>query len=100
TRIEFFRSFRWYANELKSVNCQILDYNSFNLLTIDRMPRKMLCFLQRLELRHHSDPLLRVPFLRRHGAELKIKARVMDRDFEPGHSETASIPPQALGHTA
>lgn len=100
TRIEYFRSFQWYVNELTSLHCQILDYNSFNLLALEGMPKTILSFLQRFELRHHSDPFLRVPFLRRHGAELKIKARVVDRCVEPSHSETASISSQALSHTA
>jgi ubiquinone/menaquinone biosynthesis C-methylase UbiE len=82
TRIEYFRSFRWYVNELKSVNCEILDYNSFNLLTLDGMPKRLLSSLQRFELRHYKDLFFRASFIRRHGAELKIKARVMGRGFE------------------
>jgi ubiquinone/menaquinone biosynthesis C-methylase UbiE len=97
TRIEYFRSFRWYVNELESFNCHILDYNSFNLLYVDRMPKRLLSFFQRLELRHHSGPLFRTPFVRRHGAELKIKARVADRRLEPLHSETTTVPPRAPG---
>lgn len=76
TRIEYFRSFRWYVSELESANYRILDYNSFNLLTLEGMPKGMLSFFQRFELRHHNTPLLRTPLLRRHGAELKIKAKV------------------------
>ncbi|SRR6266576_269795 len=94
TRSEYFRSFQWYVNELVSINCHILDYNSFNILYLDRMPKWLHSFLQRYELRHHREPLFRVPFIRRHGAELKIKARVADRCLEPGRSEATSVPPE------
>jgi ubiquinone/menaquinone biosynthesis C-methylase UbiE len=91
TRIEYFRPFRWYVNELESLNCHIVDYNSFNLLTLEGMPRKLLSSLQRFELRHYGDPLLRISFLRRHGAELKIKAKVVNHCLEQRHSETAPV---------
>lgn len=97
-RIEYFRSFRWYVKELESVNCHILDYNSFNMLNLEGMPKGMLSFLQRVELRRHNDQFFRLPFIRRHGAELKIKARVEYRSPASGNSETASIPPETLGH--
>ena len=92
------RSFGWYVNELAALNCRILDYNSFNLLYIDHMPKRMLSFFQRIELRHHSGALFRAPFLRRHGAELKIKASVVGCP-ERGQSKTTTNSPQALGHT-
>jgi ubiquinone/menaquinone biosynthesis C-methylase UbiE len=84
------RSFRWYANELSSLNCRVLDYKSFNMLTLDVMPRRLVCFLQRFELRHQAGFLFRFSFVRRHGADLKIKAVVCRPD---GPSETASISP-------
>ena len=62
TRIEYFRSFGWYVNELAALNCRILDYNSFNLLYIDHMPKRMLSFFQRIELRHHSGALFGLLF--------------------------------------
>jgi SAM-dependent methyltransferase len=89
------RPFRWYVNELESLNCRVLGYKSFNLLTLDRMPRKLTYFLQGAELRHHGGWLFRIPFVRRHGADLKIRAAVLD--CHAGHSETTSISPQALG---
>ena len=98
TRIEYFRSFGWYINQLAALNCRIVDYNSFNLLYIDHMPKRMLSFFQRIELRHHSGALFRAPFLRRHGAELKIKASVVGCP-ERGQSKTTTNSPQALGHT-
>lgn len=93
TRIEYFRTFRWYINELESLNCHIQDYNSFNLLTLDRMPKRILSFLQEYELKHYRNQFFRLPFVRCHGAELKIKARVGDHPFELGNSETAQVSP-------
>jgi ubiquinone/menaquinone biosynthesis C-methylase UbiE len=74
----YLRSFRWYVNELTSLNCRILNYKSFNVLTVEFMPKYLVCCLQRFELRHHTSWLFRLPFVRRHGADLKIKA-VVDR---------------------
>jgi len=100
TRLEYFRSFQWYVNEIESVNCHVLDYNSFNLLTFEGMPKQILTFLQRFELKHHRDSVLRFPFFRRHGAELKIKARLVSSCLEPGHSGMTSISSKALAHTS
>ena len=77
----YLRPFRWYIHELTSLDCQVLDYNSFNLLTIDIMPKWLTSFLQRYELRHRNGLLLRLPFVRRHGADLKIKATVAHSDY-------------------
>jgi len=76
-QIEHFRSFQWYVDELASQKLHVLDYNSFNLLTLDRMPKGILSFLQRIELKNHTGSILRIPFVRRRGAELKIKAKVL-----------------------
>jgi len=86
TRVYYLRSFRWYVNQLASLNCRVLEYRSFNLLTLDYMPRRLTYFLQRSELRHHTGWFFRIPFVRRHGADLKIKAVVGDRRL--GCSET------------
>lgn len=67
------RPFRWYIKELKSHHCEVAEYESFNLLTIDRMPQRLVSFLQGLELRHQIS-LFRIPYLRRCGADLKIRA--------------------------
>jgi SAM-dependent methyltransferase len=99
TRIEYFRSFRWYGNQLATLNCDVLDYNSFNLLYLDGMPKGILSHLQRFELRHHSDPFFRIPFIRRRGAELKIKARVVD-GCQAGYSGKTSISALELGPRA
>jgi SAM-dependent methyltransferase len=99
-RIEYFRPFRWYVNELEGANCHILDYNSFNVLTLEGMPKNLLSFFQRFELRHHNGRLLRRAFLRRHGAELKIKAEVMGSSPQRGDSVRASGSAQRFAHTA
>jgi ubiquinone/menaquinone biosynthesis C-methylase UbiE len=78
TRLYHLRSFRWYAHELAFLNCKVLDYNSFNLLVLEGMPKRVLSFLQRFELRHRGALPFRARFVRRHGAELKIKATVAD----------------------
>lgn len=95
TQVYYLRSFQWYVDELASVNCHILSYKSFNLLTVDFMPGRVIHFLQKCELRHHTSWLFRNPFIRRHGADLKIKAAVLDRS--PGHSDTTSIFPAGIG---
>lgn len=74
TRTYYLRPFRWYVNELEHVNCRVLDYRSFNLLTCDCMPSRLVTALQRFEFRRYAGLLLRTTFVRRHGADLKIKA--------------------------
>jgi ubiquinone/menaquinone biosynthesis C-methylase UbiE len=81
TNIEFLRSFQWYVKELSSLGFEVTDYNSFNLLMIESMPRSLLLRLQKLELQNYNKPLLRTAFIRRHGSDLKIKARVRKRSL-------------------
>lgn len=76
TRIEHLRSFQWYVNELESLDCNILDYDSFNLLTVDVMPVRLVSAVRRFEIKHHGDLVFRSPFVRRHGAELLLKVRI------------------------
>jgi len=72
---EHYRSFGWYVRELERCGFRVVSYNSFNLLTIEFMPRAVLEFLQGWELRHRSEFPMRTAFLRRRGADLKIKAQ-------------------------
>lgn len=74
-QIEYVRHFQWYVNELRSLGCSILGYDSFNLLTIDKMPPRLVSFVRGFELRHHNNFLFRNLLVRRYGAELMIKAR-------------------------
>jgi ubiquinone/menaquinone biosynthesis C-methylase UbiE len=71
-----YRSYRWYAEVLSSFGFEIVDYNSFNLLTLPKMPRRLVVYLQELELRNYRRTLMRLGWIRRHGADLKIKARL------------------------
>jgi ubiquinone/menaquinone biosynthesis C-methylase UbiE len=69
----YVRSFDWYVRELASFKCEIVEYKSFNVLSLERMPKGLLSRLQEFELRH-PDGMLALPVIRRHGADLKIKA--------------------------
>src|SRR5260370_30593634 len=77
TKIEYLRSFRWYVAELISSGFEILDYNSFNLLMVELMPKRLLQFFEKLELRYYDRFPLRLAFVRRHGSELTIRARII-----------------------
>jgi ubiquinone/menaquinone biosynthesis C-methylase UbiE len=79
TKLEFYRSFSWYVKTLRACGFEIVDYNSFSLLMFDGMPNRLLLLLQRLELQNCNNPFFRLGFLRRHGSELKIKARLKQR---------------------
>jgi ubiquinone/menaquinone biosynthesis C-methylase UbiE len=72
---EYFRSFGWYRRELESAGFEIEEFNSFNLLVLDRMPTKLVEYLQKLELTHRKRFPLAAPVLRRHGSDLKFRAR-------------------------
>jgi ubiquinone/menaquinone biosynthesis C-methylase UbiE len=75
-KLEYVRSYRWYVKELASAGFQILYYNSFNLFMIEFMPRRLLRFTQKLELKYRHRFPFRTGFIRRHGADLKIKAQI------------------------
>lgn len=79
TNLEYYRSFRWYVKALRALGFEVVDYNSFNLLMLDKIPRRLTLFLQKLELQNYNKPFLRLGWLRRHGSELKIKARLKRR---------------------
>lgn len=76
TKSEYFRPYRWYITELRKAGFEVVAYNSFNLFMIESMPKKWILFFQKLELKRHNQFPFRIGFLRRHGAELKIKARL------------------------
>jgi len=85
------RPFGWYMKQLANLNCSIQDYNSFNLLVIDGMPASLLSILQKFEFKHLNNCAGWLPFVRRHGADLKIKATAGVSRIEPGSS--AATPP-------
>ena len=68
------RRFRWYTRELCAAGFDVRDYNSFNLLMIDRMPQPILAFLQGLELKQRDRFPFATAFARRHGFDLKLRA--------------------------
>jgi SAM-dependent methyltransferase len=76
TRIEHFRSFAWYTSELASLNCKISGYDSFNLFLLDGMPTRLVTLIRKFELKHHANRWSQLSILRRHGAELILKANV------------------------
>jgi ubiquinone/menaquinone biosynthesis C-methylase UbiE len=75
-KLEHFRPYRWYRKELESAGFEIVAYNSFNLLVIEKMPQRLLSFLQRLELTRRNSFPYTTAFARRHGSDLKIRARI------------------------
>jgi hypothetical protein len=79
-KLEFIRPFGWYARELAVAGFELVDYSSSNVFTIEFMPRKWVVFLQALELRNRKSPFFRWGFIRRHGSDLKLKARLKAKD--------------------
>lgn len=74
-RVEYLRSFNWYINELKHLGCTLQDYDSFDLFMLDVIPPRFVPLVRRFELRNHRGRFFRNAFVRRHGAELMLKAR-------------------------
>jgi ubiquinone/menaquinone biosynthesis C-methylase UbiE len=75
--VEYYRSYRWYFRELQSAGFSVTDYNSFNILMFERMPKGLRQCLEKYELSNYNSWLLRIDFVRRHGADLKIKAQLV-----------------------
>jgi ubiquinone/menaquinone biosynthesis C-methylase UbiE len=76
TKLEHIRSYRWYITELRDAGFEVLAYNSFNIVMIELIPIRWRLFLQKWELKQHNKFPFRIGFLRRRGADLKIKARL------------------------
>jgi ubiquinone/menaquinone biosynthesis C-methylase UbiE len=72
----YYRTYGWYAKALASFGFEVVDYNSFELLTLPKMPTSVLGYLQKVELRNYMRPPLCLGWVRRHGSELKLKARL------------------------
>jgi ubiquinone/menaquinone biosynthesis C-methylase UbiE len=73
-RLEHFRTFRWYRNELQAAGFEVTAFNSFNLFMIERMPKRLVSFLQEVELKNRARFPFCTGFARRHGSDLKIRA--------------------------
>jgi len=75
---EHFRTFNWYCRELRAAGFEIEAFNSFNVLVLERMPRRLIESLQRLELSQRRRFPFSTAVVRRLGADLKIRARSSD----------------------
>ena len=64
------------VKELHAFGFDVVAYNSFNLFTVEAMPKALSRFFEKLELKYYDRFPLRLGFMRRHGSELKIKARL------------------------
>lgn len=74
--LEHIRPFSWYQRELAAAGFVLTDYNAFNVALIEGMPQRLVHCLQGLELAHRHGRLMRAGIVRRHGADLKLKARL------------------------
>jgi ubiquinone/menaquinone biosynthesis C-methylase UbiE len=79
SKIGYYRTYGWYSKTLTSFGFGIVDYNSFEFFTLPKMPTRLVLYLQKWELRNYTRRLLRLGWVRRHGSELKIKARLRKR---------------------
>jgi ubiquinone/menaquinone biosynthesis C-methylase UbiE len=75
-KLGHYRTYNWYVKALNSFGFDIVDYNSFNLFVLPKMPTGLEVCLQKFELRNYTRPFLRPAWIRRRGADLKMKARV------------------------
>jgi len=76
TKLEHFRSYNWYVKQLQGFGFHLVQYNSFNLFTIESMPADLVQLLEKLELKYRNSAPLQLSFVRRRGSELKLKARL------------------------
>jgi hypothetical protein len=76
TKLEHFRTFRWYVSELEKAGFSPFDYRSLNIFVLDRMPHKLVLWLQKFELSHLNSFPFSAKFLQRHGSDLKIRATI------------------------
>jgi ubiquinone/menaquinone biosynthesis C-methylase UbiE len=76
TKLEHFRTFHWYVSEIRRAGFRVLDYRSLNVFMLERMPRKVVLWLQKFELSHQNQFPFSSGFLRRHGSDLKIRAQL------------------------
>jgi ubiquinone/menaquinone biosynthesis C-methylase UbiE len=79
TKLEHLRTFHWYGSELRRAGFRILNYKSLNVFMLEKMPRKLMLWLQQFELSHQNQFPFSSSFLRRHGSDLKIRAQLQTR---------------------
>ncbi len=73
---ERFRTFSWYVRELNAAGFDVIRFNSFNLLVLEGMPAGLIAWLQKLELSQRAHFPFNTEICRRHGADLKLCARL------------------------
>jgi hypothetical protein len=71
-----YRTFKWYKEQIETAGARLVDYNSFSIFPTEKMPKWIVHYFQKVELSKYKNGLLASQYLRRHGAELKLKARV------------------------
>ena len=79
TKLEHYRAFKWYVRELRRAGFCVSNYRSLNVFMLERMPRKLILWLQKFELSHQDRFPFSSGFLRRHGSDLKIRAQLQTR---------------------
>jgi ubiquinone/menaquinone biosynthesis C-methylase UbiE len=76
TKLENLRTFRWYVRELRRAGFRVSNYKALNVFMLEKMPRKLVLWLQKFELSHQNQFPFSCAFLRRHGSDLKIQAQL------------------------
>ena len=79
TKLEYFRTFGWYVKELRAAGFRVETYRSLNLFIVERMPRRLVLWLQRIELSHQGQWPFSSALLRRLGSDLKLRAQLAVR---------------------
>lgn len=69
--MEHFRPFGWYKKTLSRLGAEIVAYDSDSIFLIDFLPRTLVQWMRAMEMKYY-----RSRFLRKYGAELKIRARI------------------------
>lgn len=73
------RRFDWYVRELNAAGFELRDYNSFNLLFVERMPHWLFAILNAVEVTQRQRFPFSTGFVRRRGLDLKLRAKLVAR---------------------
>ena len=73
------RRFDWYVRELRAAGFELRDYNSFNLLFVERMPHWLFAVLNAVEVTQRRRFPFSTGFVRRRGLDLKLRAKLVAR---------------------
>ena len=73
------RRFDWYVRELNAAGFELRDYNSFNLLFVERMPHWLFALLNAVEVTQRRRFPFSTGFMRRRGLDLKLRAKLVAR---------------------